>query len=192
MTTPKNRPQATAPGEGPRDSPRLRESQNSTQDNCSREVVDVEDTGRGEQPPPVTTSTQPQYTPKKPQSTQYSVEYVERASKTADTLLQALQTSASLPSVLSSQVKNFLDIAKTIFQDHITICQEAATKEPGLKDILKEVQQVQKTVNRIQATSTPTPNTRSWAQIAAQAAPKPPTPPATTELTLYFPETANR
>ncbi|KAF4306757.1 hypothetical protein GTA08_BOTSDO05365 [Botryosphaeria dothidea] len=124
MTTPKNRPQATAPGEGPRDSPRLRESQNSTQDNCSREVVD------------------PQYTPKKPQSTQYSVEYVKRALKTADTLLQALQTSASLPSVLSSQVKNFLDIAKTIFQDHITICQEAATKEPGLKDILKEVQQV--------------------------------------------------
>ena len=190
MTTPKNRPQATAPGEGPRDSPRPSETRNTTQSSCSRVVVDVETAGRGERPPPVTTSTQPQRTPNKPQNAQYSVEYVERAAKTADTLLQALQASAGLPSVLSSQVKNFLDIAKTIFQDHITICQEATTKEPGLKDILKEVQQVQKAVSQLQ--TTPTPAVPSWANIAARAALKPPTPPTTTELTLYFPDKTNR
>ncbi|KAK7701252.1 hypothetical protein SLS57_011782, partial [Botryosphaeria dothidea] len=64
------------------------------------------------------------------------------------------------------------------------------TKEPGLKDILKEVQQVQKIVSRLQ--TTPTPAVPSWANIAARAVPKPPTPPATTELTLYFPDKTNR
>lgn len=115
MNIPKIRPQAKATEETPRGSSRHQNPSNTLPSSCSNVVVGIETMERVEQPLPVPTSTSPQQTPKSLQHGQISVEYVQRAATTADTILQALQTIAGRPSALNSQIKNFLGAAKEIF-----------------------------------------------------------------------------
>lgn len=187
MNPPKNRPQATAPGEGPRDSLRPYKPYSSAPNSCNSDMVEGEGQEEGGSLPQPTPNNYPQQPPKTTRGPQTSVEYINRAIKTLDDLNQALQTPGGHLSALSPQLENFFRTAKTIFQDYTTTIQRAQAKEPDLKDILDEIRQVKKAVHQPLQPTMP-----KWSQIIAQSPLKASTPPITTEITLHLSKPATR
>ena len=90
-------------------------------------------------PPQGTQPHHPQHSQQVPKQAPISVEYINRANKTLETIQQALQAPGGDPLALSSQLEKFFSVAKTIFQGFTTTLQEANSKDPGLKDIMKEI-----------------------------------------------------